>query len=91
MISRCADGTDQTAPRELIHLLNTVREKETERLERGEGVPLGDQLFDRSVFKPALAVVSESRLIQTIYAEYPDLKPMLMELEGKKRSTRRQA
>ena len=84
MISRCADGTDQTAPRELIHLLNTVREKETERLERGEGVPLGDQLFDRSVFKPALAVVSESRLIQTIYAEYPDLKPMLMELEGEK-------
>ena len=84
MISRCADGTDQTAPRELIHLLNTVREKETERLERGEAVPSEDQLFDRSVFKPALAVVSKSRLIQTIYAEYPDLKPMLMELEGEK-------
>jgi hypothetical protein len=27
MISRTADGTDKTAPRELIHLLNTVREK----------------------------------------------------------------
>jgi hypothetical protein len=84
MISRCADGTDKTAPRELIHLLNTVREKEIERLERGETPPSADHLFDRSVFKPALAVVSESRLIQTIYAEYPDLKPMLMELEGEK-------
>jgi hypothetical protein len=84
MISRCADGTDKTAPRELIHLLNTIREKETERLERGETPPSEDQLFDRSVFKPALATVSESRLIQTIYAEYPDLKPILMEMEGEK-------
>ena len=84
MISRTADGTDKTAPRELIHLLNTVREKEIERLERGETPALEDQLFDRSVFKPALEVVSGSRLVQTIYAEYPDLKPFLMELEGKK-------
>jgi hypothetical protein len=84
MISRCADGTNKTAPRELIHLLNTLREKEIERLERGETSPAGDQLFDRSVFKPALAVVSEARLVQTIYAEYPDLKASLAELEGEK-------
>jgi len=84
MISRCADGTDKTAPRELIHLLNTLREKEIERVERGEPVPAGDQLFDRSVFKPALAVVSEARLVQTIYAEYPDLKLAIAELEGEK-------
>jgi hypothetical protein len=84
MISRCADGTNKTAPRELIHLLNTVREKEVERIERGEAAPPDDQLFDRSVFKPALVIVSEARLIQTIYAEYPDLKPALIELEGEK-------
>lgn len=84
MISRTADGTNKTAPRELIHLLNTVREKEIERSERGEAAPAGDQLFDRSVFKPALEVVSEARLVQTIYAEYPDLKPSLVELEGEK-------
>ena len=84
MISRCADGTDKTAPREVIHLLNTLREKEIERIERGEFSPTGDQLFDRSVFKPALEVVSEARLVQTIYAEFPDLKPSLVELEGEK-------
>lgn len=84
MISRTADATNKTAPRELIHLLNTLREKEIQRLERGESTPDGDQLFDRSVFKPALAVVSEARLIQTIYAEYPDLKQYLVELEGEK-------
>jgi hypothetical protein len=84
MISRCADGTDKTAPREIIHLLNTLREKEIERLERGQVAAPGDQLFDRSTFKPALEVVSEARLVQTIYAEYPDLKPWLLELEGEK-------
>jgi Fic family protein len=59
-------------------------EKEIERLERGEAGPSGDQLLERSNFKPALAVVSEARLVQTIYAEYPDLKAVLEELEGEK-------
>jgi hypothetical protein len=84
MISRCADATERTAPRELIHLLNSVREEEIVRLERGEAPPTGDQLFDHTVFKPALGTVSEARLIQTIYAEFPDLKPFLTELEGQK-------
>ena len=68
----------------MIHLLNTLREKEIERIELGEAVPPDDRLFDRSVFKPALAVVSEARLVQTIYAEYPTLKAALIELEGEK-------
>lgn len=84
MISRTTDGTNKTAPRELIHLLNTLREEEIERTERGEAAPPDDQLFDRSVFKPALEVVSEARLVQTIYAEFPDLKASLVELEGEK-------
>lgn len=84
MISRCADASERTAPRELIHLLNSVREEEVVRLERGEAQPVGDQLFDHTVFKLALATVSEARVIQTIYAEFPDLKPYLVELEGQK-------
>src|SRR5262249_37421335 len=47
-------------------------------------LPPDDQLFDRNVFKPALQIVSETRVNQTIYAEYPNLKPYLMELEGEK-------
>ena len=35
MVGRCADGTGNTAPRELIHLLNCIREEEIRRLERG--------------------------------------------------------
>jgi hypothetical protein len=53
IISRCADASDKTAPREIIHLLNSAREEEISRLELGGTVTEGDVLFDRTVFKPA--------------------------------------
>jgi hypothetical protein len=84
MVSRCADGTVKTAPRELIHLLISIREKEIERLERGEEAPPDEQLFDRSVFKGALPTVSEARLVQTLYAEHPDLRELITRLSGEK-------
>jgi hypothetical protein len=84
IVSRCADATEKTAPREIIHLLNSVREQEVARIERGENAPPEDIIFDHTVFKPALATVSETRLVQTIYAEYPDYKPWLANLEGEK-------
>src|SRR5262249_29495915 len=80
MVSRCADGQQKTAPRELIHLLNSIREKEIGRLARGESAPTGEQLFDRSVFKAALPDVSEARLVQNLYAEYPDLSAYVRQL-----------
>jgi hypothetical protein len=84
IVSRCADASERTAPREIIHLLNSVREQEVARIERGENAPAGDIIFDHTVFKPALVTVSEARLVQTIYAEYPDYKPWLANLEGQK-------
>ena len=84
IISRCADATGKTAPREIMHLLNSAREQEVARIERGEDAPSDDIIFDHTVFKPALATVSEARLVQTIYAEYPELKPWLTDLEGEK-------
>lgn len=84
MISRCADGTGKTAPRELIHLLTSLRDNEIRRLERGEPAPPDEQLFDRSVFKEALPIVSETRFHQNLIAEYPDLKSVLVKLNGEK-------
>jgi hypothetical protein len=84
MVSRCADGTGKTAPRELIHLLIAIRQKEIARIERGEAQPPSDQLFDRSVFKAALPAVSEARLVQNLYAEYPEMKTVLSKLRGEK-------
>jgi hypothetical protein len=84
MTTRCADGTGKTAPRELIHLLSSLRQKEISRLERGEPPAPGEQLFDRSVFKEALPIVSETRFHQTLVAEYPELKAYLLKLNGEK-------
>ena len=84
MVSRCADGTDRTAPRELIHLLTSLREKEIARLERGEPPASGEQLFDRPVFKAALPIVSDARLRQNLIAQNPELKQFILALEGAK-------
>jgi len=84
MVSRCADGRGRTAPREIIHLLNSLGEQEVARVERGGSISQDDTLFDRAVFKTALAAVSSARLAGTLYAEYSDLKPFVAKLEGQK-------
>jgi hypothetical protein len=84
MVGRCADGTGNTAPRELIHLLNCIRDEEIRRLERGENPAPDEQLFDRSVFKQALPTVSETRLNTYLYAEYPADRPFIEKLKGEK-------
>jgi hypothetical protein len=84
LITRCADGTGKTAPRELIHLLNCILEQEIRRLEQGGPPTPGDQLFDRSVFKLALPTVSNARLNQYLYAEYANQRHFVSKLEGQK-------
>ena len=84
MVSRCADGTRKTVPREMIHLLNCLRDEQIRRLEQGGTAPEGDQLFERAVFKLALPTVSRTRLNQYLYAEYPDQKKFVAALENVK-------
>ena len=84
MVGRCADATGKTAPRELIHLLNCLRDEEIRRLERGENAAPEEQIFDRSVFKQALPRVSETRLNTYLFAEYPEERPFLEKLKGEK-------
>jgi len=84
MLSRTQDGTGQAAPRELIHLMSSLRDNQIKRLEVGHAEPPGESLFDRAAFKEALREVSQVRLTQTLYAEYPDVKPFVERLEGEK-------
>ena len=86
LITRCRDGTNKTAPRELIHLANSILEQEIKRLERG-GTPTTElQLFDRSVFKAALPIVSNTRLHAYLYAEYPNEKAFVTSWKVKKQN-----
>ena len=41
-------------------------------------------MFDRSVFKLALPTVSDARLNQYLYAEYPAERPFVAKLDGQK-------
>lgn len=84
MLTRTQDSTGQTAPRELIHLLSSLRDSQLRLIEIGHEPPPGQQLFDRAAFKTALREVSYTRLTQTIYAEYPQMQPFIEHLEGGK-------
>jgi Fic family protein len=84
MLSRTRDGTGQTAPRELIHLLSSLRESQLRRFELGHDSPPAELLFDRAAFKEALPDVSKVRLEQTLYAENASLKPYLEQLDQQK-------
>lgn len=85
LLSRTRDGTKINAPRELIHLLNCLRDVQVKRFELGdEPTPDGDQLFARVAFKGALPEVSKVRLEQTLYAEHPDHKPWIEKLNREK-------
>lgn len=86
MLDRTSDGTQKTAPREVIHLLNTLRTRQVERFQLGQPEPQGDLLFEQATFKEALPEVSRVRLTQTLYAEYPAFRAPLEELRGKKTS-----
>ncbi len=84
MLGRIRDGSGKPAPRELIHLASATRDVQLAMLERGGEEPTGEQLFTRQAFRDALPQVSKTRLEQTLFAEYPDLKAPIQALEGQK-------
>lgn len=84
MLSRTCDASSEAAPRELIHLLTSLKEVQLGRYDIGGEEPSGTHLFDRSCFKQAMAEVSKVRLEQTLYTEYPDRKADIQKLSGEK-------
>jgi len=83
-LARTRDGSGTNAPRELIHLLSTARDRQLRRYEIGEPDPGEETIFDRQALKDALPEVSEVRVTKTLYAEYPALRNYLERLEGQK-------
>jgi hypothetical protein len=81
MLSRTADGSKRTAPRELLHLLIGTRDEQLRLYELGGAEPPGENLFDRSAVRQALPAVSKARYEQTLCAEHPTLKRYLDKLE----------
>jgi hypothetical protein len=84
ILSRTRDGSGVNAPRELIHILTALIDAQLRRLDMGNADPPDSLLFDRISLREALPEVSQARLEQTLYAEYPKLKSWLQKLNGEK-------
>src|SRR4029077_4511641 len=85
ILGRTKDGIGN-APREVIHLMNSLRTTEIERMELGAQEIDTLFLFSRTSFKNALPDVSKVRLEQTLFAEYPKYRRVLEALRGAKTS-----
>ncbi|MBI1945390.1 MAG: hypothetical protein HYS27_06825 [Deltaproteobacteria bacterium] len=86
ILSRTQDGTRRPAPRELIQLLNEARNEQTRMLDLGDEEPPGDNLLSHAAIDAALPTVSKTRLQQTLFAEYPELKAKVEALKQGKTS-----
>jgi len=84
LLSRTRDGSGKTAPRELIHMLTSAREEQIRDLEIGGDEPPGENLLSSESLRAALPTVSAVRVQQTLFAEYPALKPWIEALAGEK-------
>ena len=84
ILSHTRDSSDEVAPRELIHLLAEAQAAQLKRFETGFAEPHGEALFDRPCLKEAMLPVSKVRLEQTLLAEHPDLREIILKLEGEK-------
>ncbi|MEN3230203.1 hypothetical protein PUR21_21585 [Methylorubrum rhodesianum] len=62
ILGRTRDAVQKSAPRELIHFLNVLRDVQINRLERGERPPTEGRLFEQIAFKDTLPTVSKVRL-----------------------------
>ncbi|RKE24332.1 hypothetical protein B0G76_8214 [Paraburkholderia sp. BL23I1N1] len=84
MLSRTADGSKRTTPRELIHLLLAAREEQLKLTELGNSEPEDNLLIGKTAIRLALPAVSKARYEQTLCAENPGLQPFLHKLEREK-------
>jgi len=84
ILSRTADGSRESTPREVIHLISSALEKQLGSLEIGVAEPPGDLLVDRASLKEALPTVSKARFEQTLCAEFPQFREPLEKLKKAK-------
>ena len=65
-------------------MLETAKDTQILKLERGGEEPPERQLFERSSFREAIPIVSKVRFEQTLLAEYPKMREYLIKLKGEK-------
>jgi hypothetical protein len=84
ILTRLADGSGRTAPREIIHLLNISREVQLENYRLGKRHPEDNLLIDHSALQSALPTISATRYKQTLCSEHPSLIDYLKKMDREK-------
>lgn len=84
ILNLTSDGSGNTAPREVIHLLSSARSVQLRKLEQRHDETIGEALFSDAAVIEGLGAVSKARLDQTLYTEYPALKLWVEKLREEK-------
>lgn len=84
ILSRIKDGLANTPPRELIHYYNEAISQELKEQQINNNRIEEPNIVSRAAIKSAAYEVSKTRMEQTLFAEYPELKDRIMSLENKK-------
>jgi hypothetical protein len=84
LLTRVADGSQNPAPRELIHLLQVARDMQLRAYELGSPDPPAVELIGRAAIKDSLPEVSKVRFELTLCAEYSDLRRFWLKMESSK-------
>lgn len=84
ILNRVKDGLGNAAPRELIHFHNEIVTQERRAQDINNNNVEKPNFVSRQAIKSAAQDVSKVKIEQTIFAEYPHLKPYIMALENNK-------
>lgn len=84
IISRVRDGLGYVAPRELIHFYNQIilQERRDQDISSDKAEP--PNIASRQAIKKSVYEISKTKLEQTVFAEYPELREPIMALENQK-------
>ena len=86
IIFRTADAKGTITPREIIHLIIELINMQNASLLMGKDGTERENLFDRSLFKGSLELVSKVKMEQTIFSEYSELKDLITRFSEQKAS-----
>jgi len=84
ILTRTSDANGIIAPREIIHLISVIIDQQISNFKMGKDGTEADNLFDRSLFKSALEIVSKTKIEQTVFAEYNDMKDYIQKFIGQR-------
>ncbi|WP_067094186.1 P-loop ATPase, Sll1717 family [Marinomonas atlantica] len=84
VLSRIRDGLNSAPPRELIHYYNEMISQEINEQDIANNNVEEPNIISKVAIKNAAYEVSKTRILRTLFAEYPEFKDDILAFENKK-------